>query len=337
MSNQELSGLENPSAVSLLKGNKQHRSKKDYVHMVKLYSWRNKKSILGISYSLYEKLAYGETQKFRKMLLDFPGLLVLDEGHAPRNHNSCIWKVLTEVKTEKRIILSGTPFQNNFKELSNVLCMTRPAYKDKISSRLHDLTRLSQKGKNGRLDEEIGIAELKDMIAPFVHVHKGNILWESLPGLRDCVVVLNAPFQREKILTRIDHSQNTFELEHKLAAVSVHLSLYLRRNQTDRERLTIGAVILKILESLTLDSNEGAKTRFLIDFIRFSETVKEKVLVFSQYIDMLELIRDQLSALFGWTEGEEILYMHGQLQQKFRQRLIHNFNWKHCYSTGRDL
>ena len=176
MSNQELSGLENPSAVSLLKGNKQHRSKKDSVHMVKLYSWRNKKSILGISYSLYEKLASGETQKFRKMLLDFPGLLVLDEGHTPRNHNSCIWKVLTEVKTEKRIILSGTPFQNNFKELSNVLCMTRPAYKDKISSRLHDLTRLSQEGKNGRLDEEIGIAELKDMIAPFVHVHKGNIL-----------------------------------------------------------------------------------------------------------------------------------------------------------------
>ncbi|KAF3527481.1 hypothetical protein DY000_02038073 [Brassica cretica] len=299
MSNQELSGLENPSAVSLLKGNKQHRSKKDYVHMVKLYSWRNKKNILGISYSLYEKLASGETQKFRKMLLDFPELLVLDEGHTPRNHNSCIWKVLTEVKTEKRIILSGTPFQNNFKELSNVLCLTRPAYKDKISSRLHDLTRLSQEGKNGRLDEEIGIAELKDMIAPFVHVHKGNILRESLPGLRDCVVVLNAPFQQEKILTKIDHSQNTFELEHKLAAVSVHPSLYLRRKQTDRERLTIGAVVLKSLESLTLDSKEGAKMRFLIDFIRFSETVKEKVLVFRQYIDTLELIRDQLSAVFG--------------------------------------
>ncbi|KAJ4897683.1 SNF2 domain-containing protein CLASSY 4 [Raphanus sativus] len=327
MSNQELSGQENPSA----KGNKHNRGNKDSVRMVKLCSWRNKKSILGISYSLYEKLAgkkraAGETQKVRKMLLDMPGLLVLDEGHTPRNHNSCIWKVLTEVKTEKRIILSGTPFQNNFKELSNVLCLTRPAYTEKISSRLHDLTRLSQEGKNGRFDEEIGIAELKDMIAPFVHVHKGNILRESLPGLRDCVVVLNAPFQQEKILKRIDHSQNTLELEHKLSAVSVHPSLYLGRKQTNKERLTIGPLILKSLESLTLDSKEGAKTRFLIDFIRFSETVKEKVLVFSQHLDTLELIRDQLNAVFGWTEGEEILYMHGQLQQKFRQRLINNFN-----------
>ncbi|KAH0917683.1 hypothetical protein HID58_025343 [Brassica napus] len=330
MSSQDFSGQENQAAVSLLKGNRHLRRNKDSVRMVKLYSWRNKKSILGISYNLYEKLAgnrcAGEVQEFRKMLLELPGLLVLDEGHTPRNHNSCIWKVLTEVKTEKRIILSGTPFQNNFKELSNVLCLTRPAYADKISSRLQDLTRLSQEGKNGRFDEEVGISELKDMIAPFVHVHKGNILRESLPGLRDCVVMLNPPFQQEKILKRIDHSQNTFELEHKLSAVSVHPSLYMCCKQTNKERLTIGPVALKVLESLRLDSKEGAKTRFLIDFIRFSQTVNEKVLVFSQYIDTLELIRDQLNAVFGWTEGEEILYMHGQLKQTIRQHLINNFN-----------
>ncbi|CAH8353577.1 unnamed protein product [Eruca vesicaria subsp. sativa] len=326
MNSQELSGQENQSDVSRLKGNRHNRSNKDYVRMVKLCSWRKKKSVLGISYSLYEKLAgtkgAAKTQKLRKMLLDLPGLLVLDEGHTPRNQNSLIWKLLTKVKTEKRIILSGTPFQNNFKELSNVLCLTRPAYADKISSRLHDLTRLTQEGKY----EEIGIVELKDMIAPFVHVHKGNILRESLPGLRGCVVVLNAPFLQEKILTRIDHPQSTFEIEHKLSSVSLHPSLYLRYKQTKQEQLTIGPLVLKNLESLTLDSKEGAKTRFLIDFIRLSETLKEKVLVFSQYLDTLELIRDQLSAVFGWSEGEEILYMHGALQQKFRQRLINNFN-----------
>ncbi|CAH8361172.1 unnamed protein product [Eruca vesicaria subsp. sativa] len=49
-------------------------------------------------------------------------------------------------------------------------------------------------------------------------------------------------------------------------------------------------------------------------------------LVFSQYIDTLELIRDQISAIFGWTEGEEILYMQGQLKLTIRQYLINNFN-----------
>lgn len=330
MSNLEFSGLENQSAVSLLKGNKNHRRNKRSIRMVKLYSWRNKKSILGVSYHLFEKLAgnkyAGEMQDFRRMLLELPGLLVLDEGHTPRNQNSCIWKVLSEVRTEKRIILSGTPFQNNFKELSNVLCLARPAYTDSISSRLQDLSKWNQEGKNGRFYEEIGIVELRAMIAPFVHVHKGNILRESLPGLRDCVVVLNPPYQQRKILARIDRSQNTFELEHKLSAVSVHPSLYLCCNPTKREQLLVGPSILKTLESLRLDSKEGAKTRFLIDFIRFSETVKEKVLVFSQYIDTLKLIMYQLSAVLGWKEGEEILFMYGQLEQKDRQHLINNFN-----------
>ncbi|KFK39738.1 hypothetical protein AALP_AA3G281500 [Arabis alpina] len=326
MGSLEFSGLEDPSAVSLLKGNK---GDKRSIRMVKLYSWRKKKSILGVSYHLFEKLAKnkdaGEMQEFRRMLLELPGLLVLDEGHTPRNQNSCIWKVISEVRTEKRIILSGTPFQNNFKELSNVLCLARPAYTDSISSRLQDLSKRSGERNNGMSNEEIGIVELRAMIAPFVHVYKGLILRESLPGLRDCVVVLNPPFVQKKLLDRID-SQNTFELEHKLSAVSVHPSLYLDCNPTKTEEILIGPVFLKTLESLRHNSKEGVKMRFLIDFIRFSETVKEKVLVFSQYIDTLKLIMEHLSAVFGWEEGKEILFMHGQLDQRVRQHLINNFN-----------
>ncbi|XP_010497254.2 PREDICTED: SNF2 domain-containing protein CLASSY 4-like, partial [Camelina sativa] len=187
LNSRQLSGYEDAAAVSLLNGNRQH----DSVRMLKLYSWRKKKSILGVSYPLYEKLVAnkkaGKMQVFRRMLLKLPGLLVLDEGHTPRNQNSLIWKVLTEVRTEKRIILSGTLFQNNFKELSNVLCLARPALKDTLSSMLQELSKRSQEGEHGRVNEEIGIVDLKVKIAPFVHVHEGNILEESLPGLKDCV------------------------------------------------------------------------------------------------------------------------------------------------------
>jgi DNA repair and recombination RAD54-like protein len=55
------------------------------------------------------------------ILRDKPGLLVLDEGHTPRNQRSCIWKILSQIQAQKRIILSGTPFQNNFLELYNIL------------------------------------------------------------------------------------------------------------------------------------------------------------------------------------------------------------------------
>ncbi|CAH2052761.1 unnamed protein product [Thlaspi arvense] len=324
MNNKKFSGDESQSAVALIKGSKQCKNDQEAVRMVKLYSWRTKKSVLGVSYHLYKKLA--QNKEFKRMLLELPGLLVLDEGHTPRNKKSRIWKALSEVKTGKRIILSGTPFQNNFKELSTVLCLARPDYTEMITSRLHDLSKLSQEGINGRFDEEIRLEELKDMIAPFVHVHKGNILRENLPGRRDCVVVLNPTFQQTIVLSRIEQPQVTFELEHKFSAVSVHPSLFLCCNVTTREKLLIGPKRLDNLEKIRLDSKEGVKTRFLIELIRFSQTVKEKVLVFSQYLQTLELVRDQLSAVFGWAERREILYMHGELDQSYRQQMIHNFN-----------
>ena len=35
--------------------------------------------------------------------------------------NIAIWKAFAEIHTKKRIILSGTPFQNNFKELRSII------------------------------------------------------------------------------------------------------------------------------------------------------------------------------------------------------------------------
>ncbi|CAN8258273.1 unnamed protein product [Cochlearia groenlandica] len=64
---------------------------------------------------------------------------------------------------------------------------------------LQDLSKWNQEGKAERCYEEIGIVELKNLIAPFVHVHL--IAPESLPCLRDCVLVLNPPYQTEMVFS----------------------------------------------------------------------------------------------------------------------------------------
>ncbi|TKY66267.1 SNF2 domain-containing protein CLASSY 3 [Spatholobus suberectus] len=63
-----------------------------------------------------------------------------------------------------------------------------------------------------------------------------------------------------------------------------------------------------------------------MEFIRLCDAVNEKVLVFSQFIDTLCLIKDQLESAFNWSEGTEVLYMYGRLDQKQKQSLIHSFN-----------
>jgi DNA repair and recombination RAD54-like protein len=51
-----------------------------------------------------------------KLLTEGPGLLILDEGHLVRTKNTKILTSLMQVRTERRVLLSGTPFNNNSNE-----------------------------------------------------------------------------------------------------------------------------------------------------------------------------------------------------------------------------
>ena len=48
--------------------------------------------------------------------------VVLDEGHRIKNDSSLISKALHSVSAEYRLLLSGTPLQNNLKEVSWAIC-----------------------------------------------------------------------------------------------------------------------------------------------------------------------------------------------------------------------
>uniref|UniRef100_M1DGU3 Chromatin remodeling complex subunit n=1 Tax=Solanum tuberosum TaxID=4113 RepID=M1DGU3_SOLTU len=107
-----------------------HAMKKNphLIHMVKLKSWTKSKSILGISYDLFRILTgedgEGYDKETREILLKFPGLLVLEEGHNGWNEQSLVWKALRKVETEKHILLSGM----NIKDLYNTLCVVSPKF-----------------------------------------------------------------------------------------------------------------------------------------------------------------------------------------------------------------
>ncbi|PIA31087.1 hypothetical protein AQUCO_05300126v1 [Aquilegia coerulea] len=389
---QELTGKEDEVACRMIQG-RSHSQK--MIRLVKLLSWSKERSILGISYSMFEKDAgeksvtgkgkkkqreipyvnkdeEKETKELRRILLEKPSMVILDEGHTPRNSRSQIWKALGNIKTEKRIILSGTPFQNNFDELYNTLCLVRPQFAERFTTgQTSSHTRQNARGVWTSLTNAIGkdngkdlLEEIRALIDPFVHVHRGSILKESLPGLRSCVVVLRPlPLQRE-LLEGLKDIQQIFLLEHCVSCVSIHPSLLISCGSSSYENSSIDEVheeqlsiqqkrnsksgrrdkiatqensellrryakdsIDKIKsDEFRLDPDQGVKTRFLMELIRLCEVLKEKVLVFCQYKYPFVLIKGQLKHHFNWTEGEEVLQIIGDYTFNQRQSIINVFN-----------
>ena len=342
LNKRDVSFDENISALEFLMQASPSGQSVDNVRLVKLFSWKKEKSILGVSYRLFERLAgvrkISKCDKVRNVLLEIPDLVVFDEGHIPRNDDSLIWMALSKIKTERRIILSGTPFQNNFTEFYNTLRLVRPNFEDISNSggdecldKKHGCSKNISKGKWDLLISSIGrtsedlleSAELKQiraMINPFVHVYRGNILQEKLPGLRKSILILQPAELQKSFLESIQARKNSFEVEYAESLISVHPSLILK---CDKEYCGVDK---DMLERVRLNPELGVKVKLLLEIIRLSEALNEKILVFSQYIEPLSFIEDHLKFRFKWTEGVELFHMDGKREIKKRQALINTFN-----------
>ncbi|KAI5678450.1 hypothetical protein M9H77_09400 [Catharanthus roseus] len=181
---------------------------------------------------------------------------------------------------------------------------------DSAIGRWASLTSLINKNAYDAVDE------LKAMMDPFVHVHKGTILQESLPGLSDTLVVLTPTDLQKKLLERI--SENVFEKVHLVSLISAHPSLVAEHEAFSDHK--------SMLEELKISPEAGVKTQFVIELVRLSKARGEKVLIFSEYIDPLNFLMKQLASHFSWEEGKQVLYMDGKLDEKQRQVVIHSLN-----------
>ncbi|KAL2478202.1 SNF2 domain-containing protein CLASSY 3 [Forsythia ovata] len=330
----ELSAEENAISAKIIGQVGCRGRSRDYIRFVKVTSWLTSSSILGVSYPLFEKLAGDRQQKgqhdqIRKYLLNSPGLLVLDEGHTPRSDQSLTWKALTSVATSRRIMLSGTPFQNNIEELYNTLCLVHPKFADRIDE-IHPSCKRGRprinkdRGKRGTLTKFIGettddrLMKLRTMIDPFVHVHKGTILQESLPGLRDSLVFLRPSELQKALLEIASKAKSFFQEVCWVSLISIHPSLV-----AEEEMFSAYKSEIERTES-TIDA--GVKTKFVTKLIWLADALGERVLVFSEFLDPLVFIKQQLQSQFSWNEGREVLYMDGKLDQNQRQYSIRSFN-----------
>lgn len=131
------------------------------------------------------------------------GLLLCDEGHRLKNDESLTFTALNDLNVQKRVILSGTPIQNDLSEYFALLNFANPNYlgtKNEFRKRF-ELPILRGRDADGTdEDRKVGderLSELLTMVNKFIIRRTNDILSKYLPRKYEHVVFCNlAPFQK---------------------------------------------------------------------------------------------------------------------------------------------
>nr|POE56087.1 dna repair protein rhp54 [Quercus suber] len=130
------------------------------------------------------------------------GLMLCDEGHRLKNGESQTFEALNGLNVKKRVILSGTPIQNDLSEYFALLNFANPGY---LGTRLdfrkkYEIPILRGRDAGGSdADRQKGderLKELLELVNKFIIRRTNDILSKYLPVKYEHVVFCNlAPFQ----------------------------------------------------------------------------------------------------------------------------------------------
>ncbi|XP_050096003.1 transcriptional regulator ATRX homolog isoform X2 [Anopheles aquasalis] len=100
-----------------------------------LMEWHNEGGVMILGYDMFRNLANPTAPRIRKKVRESlqtslidpgPDMIICDEGHLLKNEKTSLSKVINRVKTMRRIVLTGTPIQNNMKEYYCMVQFVKP-------------------------------------------------------------------------------------------------------------------------------------------------------------------------------------------------------------------
>ncbi|CAI9769079.1 unnamed protein product [Fraxinus pennsylvanica] len=319
-----------------------------------LSDWAKERSILFLGYKQFSSIVCDSgTGKAaiscQEILLTVPTILILDEGHTPRNQDTDILTSLERVQTPRKVVLSGTLYQNHVKEVFNILNLVRTRFlkletskeiKRRILSRaeISGTRNLLKRGTENDFYDLIEhtllkddnytrkvtvIQDLREMTRKVLHYYKGDNL-DELPGLVDFSVFLQLSPKQQTEVEELRNFGQKFKINAEGSAVYVHPRLKnFLKNFGVRDRVDEGKIDL-ILKKL--DLREGVKAKFYMNLLQLCESSGEKLLVFSQYLLPLKFLERLSEKVKGYRLGKEMFMITGDSNYETREIYMERFN-----------
>ncbi|KAK9696189.1 hypothetical protein K7432_012605 [Basidiobolus ranarum] len=258
-----------------------------------------------------------ETAVFKK---NFWEVLVVDEGHKLKNETNKFFTKLSEVKAGHKVILTGTPLQNNIRELFNLLSFIDPK-SFKMKAELEE--------KYEHLSKDL-VGELHELVKPYILRRTKAEVLTTLPSKHEVIVPVSMTLLQKEIykgilgrnyqLLKSITGKNSKSNQKKSSMLNILMEL---RKCLNHPYLINGVEeTFTSLEETQIRLIEASGKMALLD--RLLKKLKEqghRVLIFSQFQIMLDILEDYLVC-----EDYKFLRIDGSTVGEVRQQYIDAFN-----------
>ena len=236
---------------------------------------------------------------------------ILDEAQHIKNPDSQNAKAAKLIRAEKRFALTGTPMENNLSELWSIFDFALPGY-------LYSYRKFTARFEVPAAGEEgyEVLQELSKQIRPFTLRRLKKDVLEELPDKIEHTLIADMTDEQKKIYMAY------------LQQIKGEIDREIKEKGFERSQIKILAGLTRLRQicchpSLFIDGYEGesGKLQLLDEIIHDAVDSGHRILLFSQFTSMLQLIRSRLA-----SEGMECLYLDGGTPAEERGFLVNSFN-----------
>eukprot|EP01063_Lacrimia_lanifica_P030973 TRINITY_DN5023_c2_g1_i1.p1 TRINITY_DN5023_c2_g1~~TRINITY_DN5023_c2_g1_i1.p1 ORF type:complete len:1199 (+),score=384.13 TRINITY_DN5023_c2_g1_i1:54-3599(+) len=314
--------------------------------------WQSTGGVLFMGYEQYCNLLGAKVKEKAAGLgkaLSSPGpdVLICDEGHRIKSAASHTTAVLMKVKTKARVILTGTPIQNNLLEYYAMIQFVKTGFFPRLYFHDYFVTPINKGQKWDAEDHEIQLMKdrayiLTQEVKDFILRRDQSILKAALPPKREYVVFCPMSEFQQTVYTAFKDAyfaqnnkrMNLLSYIMTLNKIGAHPDLLYnslkKRDKSDK---------LSAIESagwaddvLACFSEEhgyrkaalaiSPKLMLCLSLYIAHATKRQKMLVFSQYIDTLDYIERMMKNAIS---GLVLYRLDGGLNSATREAAIKGF------------
>ncbi|XP_063755463.1 LOW QUALITY PROTEIN: chromodomain-helicase-DNA-binding protein 4-like [Eleginops maclovinus] len=244
--------------------------------------------------------------------------LVVDEAHRLKNNQSKFFRVLNNYPLQHKLLLTGTPLQNNLEELFHLLNFLTPERFSKLEIFLEEFADIAKEDQ---------IKKLHDMLGPHMLRRLKADVFKHMPSKTELIVRVElSPLQKKYykfILTKNFEALNTKGGGNQVSLLNVVMDLKKCCNHP--YLFPAAAIEAPKIPNGMYDGNAltkaAGKLTLLQKMMRKLKNGGHRVLIFSQMTKMLDLLEDFLE-----NEGYKYERIDGGITGGMRQEAIDRFN-----------